>query len=498
LRTNAVMWRFVGGRAAMLNGLALLLCPVIAAGVLHNSPLTRTDTSLRKVARLVDDIRESLTKSGKDASIAYDSLLSNDRQLSSALMMEINALQKKVDTPVASDGSKHAEAHPALLKKQSQLGSEELSITMKFARGTLQRDLAFQEALKSGMAKKEAKVQAISHLREEQMLTLSKLANTLQGDGSSHAVAFLQTDTVARGPSIKASIEQALKQKGNTHQILMQIKEMLGAAAPVQVEDVRGILKELGATLQMVEREKSHADEASKRCQAEESQRLQGRKDLESNVALMKTASAHAESAVRLARHALDNITAKMQVMQQSPQEYAKSCAQPLKTLQRQAHDRATIRAAMQKAEAVVSHVAPLSPTVGLFRQLAEEMDSEEKAQQDLHSEDSRTQSLLQTFADESLLQLQDEKLHYERSVSGLELYLDELRSDTLVQTKSLEAGKDLDDESEQLCDSIMSVIAKRAERRAQLDNQLRDVYPRLLDYFGTGSVGDMDMSDSA
>eukprot|EP00971_Amphidinium_carterae_P260645 5171046-Amphidinium_carterae.1 len=34
--------------------------------------------------------------------------------------------------------------------------------------------------------------------------------------------------------------------------------------------------------------------------------------------------------------------------------------------------------------KAVVSHVAPLSPTVGLFRQLAVEMDSEEKAQQDL------------------------------------------------------------------------------------------------------------------
>mmetsp|Transcript_57886 Transcript_57886/g.129793 ORF Transcript_57886/g.129793 Transcript_57886/m.129793 type:complete len:279 (+) Transcript_57886:304-1140(+) len=278
----------------------------------------------------------------------------------------------------------------------------------------------------------------------------------------------------------------------------MQIKDMLGAAAPVQVEDVRDILKEMGSALQMVEKEKSHADEASKRCQAEEAQRHQGRKDLESNVVLMKTASAHAESAVRLSRRALDNITAKMQIVKQSPHEYAKTAAQPLKTLERQANDRSTIRAAMQKAEAVVSHVAPLSPTVGLFRQLAVEMDSEEKAQQDLRTEDAKTQALLQNFVDESLLQLQDERLHYERSASGLQLYLDELHSDTAVQTKSLEAGKDLDDESEQLCDGIMSVIAKRAERRAQLDNQLRDVYPRLLDYFGTGSVGDVDASDLA
>mmetsp|Transcript_46392 Transcript_46392/g.110502 ORF Transcript_46392/g.110502 Transcript_46392/m.110502 type:complete len:485 (-) Transcript_46392:34-1488(-) len=484
----------------MVRGILWALCPVFASAVLRNAAPLSIGASIKKVEQLVGDIEESLTKSSKDASLAYQSLLSTDHQLNSALDAEIAALQKKLQRLNVAKAKHEAQQAPS---QHVQMGSEELSMSMKYALGTLENDESFLRKFKALVQSKQARVHSISQLRKQQMTTLTKLARALQEsskreDHSQQPYAFLQTDSVAAGPSLKASLEEALHHKGDTHQILVQIKEMLGAASPVPVEDIQGILREMGATLQMVETEKSHADDASKRCQAEEKQRRQGREDLSGNIALMKTAGAHANSAVQLARATLQNISAKMEIVEQSPKEYEKASAQPLKTLERQAHDRQTIRTAVEKAEAVVSHVAPGNAALGLFRQLTEEMDGEEEAEQDLRKHALATQSLLQAYADEYLRQLQDEKLHYQRSASGLQLYLDELKRDTAVQADTLEAGKDLDDQSEQLCDSIMNVIAKRAERRAQLDTQLRDVYPRLLDYFGTGRSAEIADVDGA
>lgn len=385
---------------------------------------------------------------------------------------------------------------------------DELSFSTTFTEAVLRIDRDFTFKVRESMKKKAELVEMIRNTRQTQHKTLESLIDLLRGrykvnnTGAPDAAAgddaamlagpaFLQTSAHSKDPeqpprqqkvsNLQYQIEAALKKKEDTHGILMRIKEVLDKTAPVNADSVQGLMSELGGVLRSVNVEQSHSDQAKAKCTSQSKHANLEEQGLRANMALMDVVHNHTQAAIQAAKYNLQRIVTKTKDLQLSTEEFSKIVSKTTATLEDQSQDRRTIMAAVEKAREIVSHVDSGGPAASaLLEQMLKDLQAQEVGERTYRATEVAFRQSFLAYAGSYLQLLRESRGHYESSLSALELYAEEVESDTVAQADSLASGKELQKESEDLCAGILRFYGHHKRRRDDLRHALQAVLPEV------------------
>lgn len=404
-------------------------------------------------------------------------------------------------------GSEHCPSH------DSNGSPDEIAFSTTFTEAVLRVDGDFAGKIRDSMKRKAELVEVIRDARQVQHKTLAALLDLLRGrfkvesDGGEGVAgvgpsaedtapmgvpAFLQTQALLLDPEIrqrsrqpKASnlqyqIEAALKKKEDTHSILLRIKELLAKTAPVNAGSVQGLMAEIGGVLRSVDAEQSGEDASKQKCESQKTHARLEEQGLRTNLALMSVVHNHTQAAIRSARTSLNRIVEKTRDLQISTAEFSNIVKKTIATLEDQSQDRRTIIKAVSKAREIVVRM-PSGPAGGaLLEQMLKALQEQEEGERSYRATEVAFRGAFLAYARSYLQLLRESHGHYEGSLSALELYAEEVRSDSLAQSESLVTGKELQKEGQQLCEGILKLYSRNRHRREELRRALRAVVPDM------------------
>ena len=181
---------------------------------------------------------------------------------------------------------------------------------------------------------------------------------------------------------------------------------------------------------------------------------------------MMVTDRVHTQEAIQAAKNNLKGIAVKAKALTKSSKDFDRITAEALKTLGSQGKDRTTIMSAVQRAGEVESGPDG-APVLALLQELQQELHTQDTAEREYVKKQSVFKTQFQQYVQNYLQLLKERERHYQGSLSSLNLYSDELGSHAKTQTASLKGEDDLNHESEDLCDTIMSFYERRTKRRS-------------------------------
>jgi len=387
------------------------------------------------------------------------------------------------------------------LEAENEQKAQELQFSIKFTSSVLKLDGVFQKLVADHVKSNGDQIYAIRDLRQAQLKILRDLTGILGAEGAiaSNSLSFLETSsthTAAAESStgLQSEIESTIRNNGDTHAILMRIKESLDAAQPIDANSVRSTMVEMQNVLRSVEDDASKYDEAKRGCESQKFHANEEEQGLKANLALMSAARDHAEKAIKAAQTNVKGIVKKDQALDKSSKDFGRISTQALKSLEGQSHDRQTIMMAVKKAAEVVGPTLPAGvSTVELMQSLLADLQAQEtKEHLYRKQQDSFRQEFLHYVQDYGQL-LGERRRHYESTLGVLELHVSELASDLLAQQQTLQTGMELRTQSSGLCESVLKFYEKHTKQRQELSKTLRAVLPNMPTVLSAGAIENAD-----
>jgi hypothetical protein len=411
-------------------------------------------------------------------------------------LLQFDSLHRRFEQEVVTVGA-NANAQKGL-EAENEQKAQELAFSIKFTKSALELDEKFHKSVTDHVKANADLVYSIRDLRQAQLKILRDLSGILSAEGaiSSPGLSFLETNSqTSHSPAqqfagLQAEVETTLRRHGDTHAILMHVKEMLDQDEPVDSQSVRDTIMEMEGALKSVEEDQSKFQEAKRGCESQKFHAVQEEQTLKANLALMSAARDHAQKAIKAAKTNIKGIENKAHALDTSATDFARISAQAIKSLEGQSHDRSTIMLAVKKAAEVVGPSLPAGDsTVNLMNSLLQDLKAQEMKDRAYRVQQDRFQSDFSRYVQDYSQLLAERRRHYESSLGVLELHVSELASDLLAQEQTLTTGEDLKKQSEGLCDSVLAFYDKHTKHRAELSAALRSILPNLPTVLSDGAI---------
>jgi len=314
-----------------------------------------------------------------------------------AALTQLDSQWQKLESDAA------AKKATAYAKKSFQAVDErkadELSFSLKFTKAVLKMDRDFAEVVNHGAASKHNLVVQMADSRSKEQKTLRNLIELLDGENSvPSSLSFLQIKAPQVGfAQLRTEAETAIKNKQDTHEVLMRIKSMLDDNKAVDAASVQNVVKEMGDVLHSVEGEQSRADEAKRRCESQKFHAGEEVRELKANMLMMTSDHTHTEEAVSAAKSNLKGIAVKAKALSKSSKDFDRITAEALKTLESQNKDRATIMSAVARAGEVEGNTDG-APVLALLQELQQELHAQDSAVHEYEKKQSAFKTQFQQY----------------------------------------------------------------------------------------------------
>jgi len=435
----------------------------------------------------------------------------------SGVLLQLQAREQQLSTVAAKAATRSDTARGA--QAEGERKAEELAFSVAFTESVLMGDEAFLTKVQEHIKAKNELIDGVRTARKGQLTTLEDLVDLLKGrysasdapavdssdkqalaeaaeDASKNAaVSFLQVEADGAKPkgavsALQTEIESSLNlrskasRRASTHNILMRVKAALDHVAPIDTDTVRDVVAKMGSALRSVDTESAEADDAQRRCESQRFNAEQEDARLRGSLKLMSASQNHTNAAIQAAQRNLDGIASKAQVLNKSSAQFGKLVNNAVKTLDGQSRDRNMIMAAVRKAQEVAPRAAGKAApaTTALLSQLLNLLGSQDKNEKAYKKREMNLQSDLKEYTRGYEQLLSERRLHYERTLSALELYSSELSGDAVSRQAALSDDNELKTEGLDLCSSIIAFYKRHGERRQQLSAALRAVLPKVPD----------------
>jgi len=385
---------------------------------------------------------------------------------------------------------------------QNEQNVEELAFSRTFTDGVLSIDRRFRAKIGAHIKANAELVTSLRELRDSQLKATKDLINLLNGkagqpDSSETfklpvGLALLQTSLV-KPSDIKVRIDDALRNKVDTHGILMQIKEMLEQSRPIDAGSVQSAVLEFQRLLSTVDGEQSQAEGMKARCESQEFHADEEEEVSKANIALMANAHNHSDASIKAASHNMRLVAAKINALGKASRDFDRFTAQTMKDLGGQNRDRNTIMAAVRKAGEVARVELPAGTSVDFVLQaLLRQLKTQEAKEHAYMKQQQTFKAAFSQYTQEYTRLLVERRNHYESTLSALELYNSELGGDLSGVRQALGTSKGLRNESRSLCDGLLKFYEARAKRRSALSSALKAALPTVPEML-TASIGSTD-----
>jgi hypothetical protein len=446
---------------------------------------------------------ESLTRKllGRTMKLLQE-LATSSTQRRTKLLVQLEGRRQRL-TARTTDASTKADAARRKLSEEVQHTSE-LSFSVGFSSAAGHIDDNFLTKVRDQMTRKTDLVLQLRAARSGQLTTLKELSDLVsrneekQIGASSTSLSFLQRSppSSTRRPAptldfsaLQTEIEAAIRQKNDTHAILMRMKAALNPSPPTE-DSVNNVVAAIGTAMRSVDTVQTSAEDATRACTAQRFAVDDDQRRLRSTLSLAAASENHTMAAIRATRHDLDGIASKAQALNHSATGLAEVSSQLRKVLNKQRRDRSTIHAALRKAKELAGQsLDPVTapPAMALLGRLVEQYHAEDSGERAYEAQQLALEREDAAFTRDYNQLLTERKLHYQSSLSALELYASEIVGDANTKQAALANGAQLQDAGQDLCDSIMTFYKKHTARREHLSGVLREVLPKIPDVLSKG-----------
>lgn len=435
--------------------------------------------------------RELLQESISALTVIKDRLGS----MKSEALLQFDSLHRRFEKQAVFAGAS-AEAQLGLEAENEQKAAE-LTFSIKFTNSVLKIDKGFQEIVKVHEKSNADLIYAVRDLRQAQLKILRDLTGILGAQLSigRPGMSFLETGAKVLHPraalfALQTEAEAVIQKQGDTHALLMRMKDVLDESSPIDANSVRNTMVEMQAVLRSVEVEKPKLEEAKRGCESQKFHASEEEEGLKANLALMTAARDHAQKAIKAATTNVQGIEKKRQALDKSSADFARISTQSIKSLAGQSRDRKTILMAVQKAAEVVGPSLPAGvSTVQLMQSLMQDIMAQDAKESIYRANQERFQSEFARYVKDYSQLLQERRRHYESSLGVLDLHVSELANDLLAQEQTFNTGHDLQVQSRGLCESVLKFYEKHAKTRADLSSALRVIIPNMPTVLSTGAI---------
>jgi len=417
----------------------------------------------------------------------------------SEALLQFDSLHRRYEKEAVFAGTS-AQAQQGL-EAENEQKAQELMFSIKFTTAVLKIDRRFLESVSAHVKSNADLIYTVRDLRQAQLKILRDLTGILGAEGAiaSGAMSFLQTGgSQTQGvAALQGEIESTIRDKGDTHAILMRIKGMLDESEPIDASSVRSTMVEMQNVLRSVEDNQAKFEEAKRGCESQKFHANEEEQGLKANLALMSAARDHASKAIKAAQTNVKGIEKKDKALEHSSKDFSHISAQAIKSLESQSHDRQTIMMAVKKAAEVVGPTLPAGvSTVELMQSLLQDLQAQETKERIYRArQDAFRKDFLQYVQDYTQL-LGGRRQHYQSTLGVLELHVSELASDLLAQQQTLATGAELRTQSTGLCESVLKFYDKHTRQRAELSKTLRAVLPNMPTVLTSGAIAnDVDLN---
>jgi len=427
------------------------------------------------------------------------------RQRAKALL-QLSSQQGSQAESVAQAAAAADAARDSMVDEERK--SEELASSVAFAESAINLDRQFLAQVEGNADAQAATVEAIRDARKQQLRTLADLADMFNYEYSAPeeehlaaaaaAASFLQKDEETRpakprgGVALQTEIETALRNHGDTHAILMRLNARLNqAAAPLDAKSVHNALAKMGGALRAIDQERDSADEVRQQCQMD-STGSQVEHRLKVNLKLMAVSQNHTSLAIHATQKSLKNIFAKEKALNKTRQDVEQIMEQSVEVLDAQSRDSKTLIAVIEKATQVVPQAVKggaKRAAHAFFEQLLVSIRTQESHEQTYRTQEAALHENLEEYTHGFEGLLEERRLHYEKSLSALNLYVTELKGDEASRDDLVGDGDDMQAGRAELCSSAVRFFQHQDERRLQVSNALRAALPKLPEVLGADDV---------
>mmetsp|Transcript_31446 Transcript_31446/g.91934 ORF Transcript_31446/g.91934 Transcript_31446/m.91934 type:complete len:728 (-) Transcript_31446:89-2272(-) len=447
-----------------------------------------------------------------------------EKQTAEVLLQESARERRRSSAAAAAEARARAREG---LEAEVQQNVEEVAFSVTFAEAVLRIDKEFLVQVQESMHRKADLIAAIRDCRNTQHETLSSVVDLLKGEfsvstastaapaskataGSEEdgveevevvdtpdaAPSFLQAGAATKSGArrknahetgekatagLQAEVEDALRKKADTHNILLRVKAMLDHSAPVDADGVRSVVGGLRGVLSELEGEKTRAAQVASLCDAQMSSAAVEEKALRANLVLMNAARNRTLAAVAAAKSNLVGIVRKSQTLEQSAKEFAAMVNKASSTLEDEANDRRTMMAAIDKARGVVAqHTSGGAAADGLLVKMMQELRRQDEMELAYRVAEMNFRKTFVAYAGNYIQLLHERHGHYMSSLSALELYANEVEADLATQTDALSTRTELRQQNHELCAGLASYYDKHRAHASELASTLKKVIPEV------------------
>jgi hypothetical protein len=428
--------------------------------------------------------------------------------MKSQALLQFDTLHRRFEKEASFAGAS-AQAQQGL-EAENEQKAQELMFSIKFTNAVLKIDERFHKSVSQHVKANADLIYAIRDLRQAQLKILRDLTGILGAEGSiaSGDISLLETSSSVHSQRASQSqsqgsmaglqneVEATIARKGDTHAILMRIKDMLDKSEPIDSSSVRNTMVEMQNVLRSVEDGQSKFDEAKRGCESQKFHANEEEQSLKANLALMSAARDHAEKAIKAAGTNIKGIEKKDQALGKSSKDFSHISAQAIKSLEGQSRDRQTIMMAVKKAAEVVGPTLPAGvSTVELMQSLLQDLQAQEAKERIYRRQQDGFRSEFMHYVQDYGQLLGERRRHYESTLGVLELHVSELASDLLAQQQTLSTGVELRRQSQGLCESVLKFYDKHTAQRAELSKTLRSILPNMPTVLSAGALANADIN---
>lgn len=401
--------------------------------------------------------------------------------------------------------AKESELAQTGVQAENEEKADDLSFSIHFAQAVMNKDTEFRARVEDAVHKKRAIVASIHKLSSQQLVTLKNLNDIMDGkysvpvqghEAARAPVSFLEVrhEDLRVDSGLETEIERTLRNKGDTHALLLKIKSGLDQQSTEQIDadNVKDVMSQLEAVLRAATGEQSKADEVKRRCDSRSYRANAENQGLKANVALMRTAREHTLKTVKAATSNLKGVSQKVAALKKSESDFTQIDATAMNTLEGQAKDRQSIMTALMKAAKIAQGTLPAdkAPAVTLMRQLLEEFKEQEALDKSYRAKQRVFKTAFLQYVEDYVQLLGDRRNHYQDTLAALHLYAEELGSDETSQMDALTDSEELQRENADLCQGIMQFYERHEKQRRELISTLRVVLPKVPDILNTDADG--------
>jgi hypothetical protein len=536
--TKRVESKFDGVVMSMKALIALLKTSVVTPdGVLVTQEEPDAHGGASQVLRAVKKVLAShKTMVSPPLLAVFDANSTADPALTPALLADLvktldtieDTVEGKRATALAQFESKHqkymANAQLTVSEQEKQEGLmaegkrhfEEVVYALDFTKAVVAKDEKMIEQLRTYSAA-ERKIQGdLKVLHSKQETTLQNLLDLLEGKFKAIAAgepekpvyagpqtehlewlweshdeqappSFLQVrKPQASLVGIRSQIEDTLQKRGDTHEILMRIQQVLQSkegSAP-DADNVRQVLSGMQKLLTELKQQKIEDAAARQKCDEQSYQLQEGQTAAQASKSLLSAAKDHLHITKDAAKTNLGGIEKKRTALGELRVEYGKMRNQTQRTLNSQTKDRETIVLALKKAHTVCGRFLSQeeSGALTMMEQLMSLFTNVEELEK-LHSraEDELQSSLLAYISDYEQL-LEDRKMHYEEALAQLSLTYTELDADSAESDGTEAQLANVKASDTAYCSALLAHYTARQGRRDRMVSLLEQVVPKIPD----------------